>query len=91
VAVAQARAAGLRAGLFRPRTLWPFPEEAVARMAQRVDAIVVAEMNLGQMAGEVARVAAGACRVERLNRVDGAPISPAQVLESLRLLAAVVA
>ena len=91
VAVAQARAAGLRAGLFRPRTLWPFPEEAVARMARRVDAIVVAEMNLGQMAGEVARVAAGACRVERLNRVDGAPISPAQVLESLRLLAGVVA
>lgn len=90
-AIAEARAAGLRAGLFRPRTLWPFPDEAVARMARRVGAIVVAEMNLGQMAGEVARAAAGACRVERLNRVDGAPISPAQILQSVQAVTRVIA
>jgi len=89
VAVGEARAAGLRAGLLRPRTLWPFPDEAVARAARRVSAILVAELNLGQLAGEVARAAAGACRIERLNRVDGAPITPAQVLEALRAAAVV--
>jgi 2-oxoglutarate ferredoxin oxidoreductase subunit alpha len=89
-AVAEARATGLRAGLLRPRTLWPFPDEAVARTAARVGAILVAELNLGQLAGEVVRAAAGACRVERLNRVDGNPITPTQVLEGLRAAAAVV-
>ncbi|HSR25613.1 MAG TPA: 2-oxoacid:acceptor oxidoreductase subunit alpha, partial [Candidatus Eisenbacteria bacterium] len=83
-AVAQARAGGLRAGLLRPLTLRPFPDEAVARTARQVNTIVAAEMNLGQLAREVARAAAGACRVDQLNRVDGAPIWPAQVLERLR-------
>lgn len=83
VAVSEARAGGLQAGLFRPRTLWPFPDAAVASVARRVRAIVVAELNLGQLAFEVERAAGGSCRIERLNRVDGMPIEPAQVVQAL--------
>ena len=42
------REEGLDVGLLRPRTLWPFPEEAVVELASRVETLVVAEMNLGQ-------------------------------------------
>jgi 2-oxoglutarate ferredoxin oxidoreductase subunit alpha len=80
-AVDEARAKGIPAGLLRPRTLWPFPGEEVAALAGRVEAILVPEMNLGQMAHEVEWAARGACRVVPFSRVDGLPIRPAQVLE----------
>ena len=46
-----ARAQGLRVGLLRPITLWPFPTEAVQRMAEQVSCVIVPEMNLKQMCG----------------------------------------
>jgi 2-oxoglutarate ferredoxin oxidoreductase subunit alpha len=55
-AVAQAREAGIRAGILRPITLWPFPEDEIRHVAARVRAIVVAELNLGQVRREVERV-----------------------------------
>jgi 2-oxoglutarate ferredoxin oxidoreductase subunit alpha len=78
-AVEQARAIGLRVGLIRPMTLWPFPVEAVAEIAARVDTIIVAEMNLGQMTGEVERVVAGDARVVGCHRADGEPILPSEI------------
>ena len=82
-AVREARAKGIRAGLLRPRTLWPFADREVRELAGRVRTIVVPEMNLGQMAHEVEWAARGACRVIPLTRVDGLPISPAQILGSI--------
>ncbi len=51
--VDRARAEGLRVGLIRPVTLWPFPDDAVSRAAARADGFLVVEMNLGQMVEDV--------------------------------------
>ncbi|MFQ5555555.1 MAG: 2-oxoacid:acceptor oxidoreductase subunit alpha [Acidimicrobiia bacterium] len=81
-AVDSARAAGARVGMIRPITLWPFPTEAVCELAERVDGIVVAEMNLGQMLHEV-RASAGSTPIIEHLRADGEPIAPAELLEAL--------
>lgn len=83
-AVNELRAAGVKAGLFRPLTLWPFPEKRTAALAQQAKAIVVAEMNLGQMIYEVERVAKGACSVVGVFRVDGEPINPGQIMDKVK-------
>ncbi len=85
-AVREARARGVRAGLLRPRTLWPFPALAVAEVAARGAVLLVAELNLGQMVREVA-AAAGGARVVGHFRADGEPILPAELLEHLEALA----
>jgi 2-oxoglutarate ferredoxin oxidoreductase subunit alpha len=82
VAIAEARQAGLKAGLFRPVTLRPFPREQVASLARRVKAILVPEMNMGQLVGEVERVA-GVTPVVPLNKANGQPISPAEISAAL--------
>jgi 2-oxoglutarate ferredoxin oxidoreductase subunit alpha len=83
-AVQEARANGIKAGLLRPLTIWPFPDETVARLAKQVKAIIVPEMNLGQMVHEVRRCAEGNCEVEGIFRVDGEPINPGQIQELIR-------
>ncbi len=55
-AVKQLRAQGMSIGLFRPITLWPYPEERLAELAQNAKAIMVVEMNAGQMLEDVQRV-----------------------------------
>ncbi|MCL6635996.1 MAG: 2-oxoacid:acceptor oxidoreductase subunit alpha, partial [Peptococcaceae bacterium] len=83
-AVKSARAGGIRAGLFRPVTLWPFPEKKVAAAAAKARAILVPEMNMGQIVREVERAARGGAKVAGLNRVTGELISPAGILEALK-------
>jgi 2-oxoglutarate ferredoxin oxidoreductase subunit alpha len=89
-AVEEARAKGIRAGLLRPRTLWPFPEREVRALAERVETLIVPEMNLGQIAHEVEWAARGACRVAPLSRVDGQPVRPAEILESIEQAASLL-
>ena len=86
-AIRLARGKGIRVGLLRPLTIWPFCEEAVATVSRRVRHLIVVEMNLGQMALEVERVAKGACPIHRVNRVTGEPIPPEQILEKIVELA----
>lgn len=83
-AVNELRKEGIKAGLFRPITLWPFPETRVAELAKQVSAIVVPEMNLGQMVLEVERVAKGACAIGFIGRVDGEPINPGQIMDKVK-------
>ena len=83
-AVELARAEGIKAGLFRPLTIWPFPAEEVAELASRVKAIIVPELSLGQIVLEVERCAKGRCEVEGIFRVDGDPITPDQILERIK-------
>jgi 2-oxoglutarate ferredoxin oxidoreductase subunit alpha len=83
-AVNELRSAGIKAGLFRPITLWPFPEKRTAELAKQAKAIVVAEMNLGQMVYEVERVARGACVVVHEGRVDGEPVNPGQIMKKVK-------
>jgi 2-oxoglutarate ferredoxin oxidoreductase subunit alpha len=82
-AVREARARGVRAGLLRPITLWPFPDEPVREAAAGVERLIVAEMNRGQLVHEVERAAAGAAEIEGCFRSDGEPIQPAELLELL--------
>ncbi len=79
-AVEMARAKGLRVGLLKAMTLWPFPEEHVEKWTRRIKAWVVPEMNLGQMVREVRLVVQGRVPVHQLNRVDGLLIEPHQIL-----------
>ncbi len=82
-AVTLARARGIRAGLMKPLTLWPFPEDAVRALAARVRRFVVAEMNLGQIRLEVERLAAGRAPVAGVHRADGLAITPEQILAAI--------
>jgi len=88
-AVELCRARGVRAGLFRPITLWPFPETALREAAARVRAVLVPEMNAGQMSLEVERILGGK-RVDAIHRYNGEPITPAEIAERAESLAKAV-
>jgi 2-oxoglutarate ferredoxin oxidoreductase subunit alpha len=83
-ALREARAAGQRVGLFRPLTIWPFPEAEVEKLSRGCRAIVVAEMNAGQIALEVERAVRGRCPVYRVNRIDGEPIAPEEIVLGIK-------
>ena len=80
-AVRLARQAGIKAGLLRLTTLWPFPEETVKRVTARARSVLVVEMNRGQMLREVQRVAPHAVGC---NKTDGEVITAPDVLAALR-------
>ena len=79
-----AREKGLKVGLLKLLTIWPFCFEEVNRLAKQVDLIIVPEMNLGQMVLEVERASQGKCRVVPYGRVDGELINPLEILEKIQ-------
>jgi len=83
-AVNELRKEGIKAGLFRPITLWPFPEKRISALGKQAKAIVVPEMNLGQMILEVERVTKGTCAVAGVNRVDGDPLNPGEIMKKVK-------
>ena len=83
-AVTQARKAGVKAGLFRLKTIWPFPESEVSELADQVDAIIVVEMNFGKLVKEVQRVVCGKTKVVSLGKVGGQLPLAREVLEAIR-------
>ncbi|MHB8156309.1 MAG: 2-oxoacid:acceptor oxidoreductase subunit alpha [Desulfocucumaceae bacterium] len=83
-ALKAARAEGLKVGMIRPTTLWPFPEQAVDSAASRGIPLLVVEMNLGQITLEVERAAAGRSKVRLLSRVDGELFTPGEILSALK-------
>lgn len=82
-AVRTARREGVRAGLLRPTTLWPFPDEAVRAAASQVRLLVVAEMNLGQMLREVERASRGQTQITACLRADGELVEPEEIVAAL--------
>jgi 2-oxoglutarate ferredoxin oxidoreductase subunit alpha len=82
-AVGEARARGIRAGLFRPITIWPFADEAVSRLAGRVKKILVVELNYGQLVREVQRVSRGKTEVTFLGDDVGQLIPPERILNEM--------
>jgi 2-oxoglutarate ferredoxin oxidoreductase subunit alpha len=82
-AVRKARASGVKAGLLRLITLWPFAEKQVAEVARRVKGIVVPEMNCGQLVREVER-AAKDTPVASLSKLGEDPHTPMEILEAIR-------
>lgn len=82
-AVRKAREEGIKAGLLRLITLWPFPEKHVAKIAKRVKKIIVPEMNCGQMVREIER-AAKETPVAFLSKLGEEPHTPTEILEAIR-------
>jgi 2-oxoglutarate ferredoxin oxidoreductase subunit alpha len=80
-AVREARAAGIRVGLLRLTTLWPFPSGAVRSVGRRARLVMVPEMNRGQILREVQRVLPEA---KGYNRTDGEVITPPEILSAIR-------
>lgn len=69
--VRKARDNGIRVGLLRPVTLWPFPEQRIAELAQQVKGILTVEMNAGQMVEDVRLAVEGRCPVRFYGRMGG--------------------
>ncbi len=82
-AVRKARTAGIKAGLLRLVTLWPFPEKQVAKIAAQAKAIVMPEMNCGQLVREVERTAKET-PVAFLSKLGEDPHTPGEILEVIR-------
>jgi 2-oxoglutarate ferredoxin oxidoreductase subunit alpha len=83
-AVNEARAEGIKAALFRPITLWPFPEAALRAATATAKSVIVAEMNAGQLVLEVERLCGGSAHVESIARIDGEPVEPAEIGAKIR-------
>ncbi len=83
-AVMKARKEGIRAGLMRLRTLWPFPEEYLSKVAGEVEAFLVVEMNLGKAVREVERAVHGRVEVTPLTRVGGVVPTVEEVYQAIR-------
>ena len=82
-AIAMARAQGIKAGLIRPITLWPFPEKVLEEAADKVKGFVCVEMSMGQMIEDVKLATKCKKPVSLCNRVGGMIPSPEQVLEKI--------
>jgi 2-oxoglutarate ferredoxin oxidoreductase subunit alpha len=81
-AVQLARAKGIKAGLLRPITLFPFPSEKISALAGQVKGILAVEMSAGQMVEDVRLAANGKVRVEHYGRYGGMVHSPEEVLDA---------
>ncbi|KAB3524956.1 2-oxoacid:acceptor oxidoreductase subunit alpha [Alkaliphilus serpentinus] len=83
-AVKKARAMGLKVGLFKAITIWPFREKRVIEIAKDQKKILVPELNLGQYVLEVERIVAGKTEVHSLGKVNGEAITPDEILAKIR-------
>lgn len=83
-AIAAARAEGLAVGLFRPLTLFPFPEAQLKLLAERVETLLVVEMNTGQMLEDVERIVGGRAPVSFFGRTGGVMPMPEEILSAIR-------
>lgn len=82
-AVVEARKKGMKVGLLKLITIWPFMRSAVERVLQTSKILMVPEMNMGQISREVKRVNRGIAKVITLNKVDGTIITPPEILNRM--------
>jgi 2-oxoglutarate ferredoxin oxidoreductase subunit alpha len=78
------RKEGMKVGLLKLATLWPFPRVAVESLPEQVQDLVVPEMNMGQLYREVVRVGHGRFRVRKVSRIDGELITPQEIIYGLK-------
>lgn len=83
-AIAMARKKRWRVGLFQPVTIWPFPESQLFEATKNAKTVIVAELNQGQLIGEVRRVVKDKIKVTGLFRYDGDLMTPEQILNKIR-------
>jgi 2-oxoglutarate ferredoxin oxidoreductase subunit alpha len=82
-AMVEARARGMKVGLLKLITLWPFPRRFVEPLTQAGKTLLVPEMNMGQISREVKRVNQGMTEVITVNKIDGTMITPQEILEKI--------
>lgn len=83
-AIEIAREEGIKVGLFRPITLWPFPEKQIAEMARKTKGVLVVEINAGQMVDDVRLAVNGEERVEHFGRLGGIVPEPEEIVNVLK-------
>jgi len=83
-AMRQARQAGIKVGVIRPITLWPFPEQIIADAARAGRKFLVTEMNLGQMVEDVRLAVNGKCPVEFYGRPGGGLVDQEEMLKKIK-------
>ena len=86
-AVLQARAKGIKVGMVRLITIWPFADKAIKALAAKVKGILVTELNYGQLVGEVERAVAGKCDVKLCAKYDMTIFEPEEILSDIEALA----
>ena len=83
-AIETARTEGIKVGLFRPITLWPFPTKEIKAMAEAKKGVLVAEINAGQMVDDVRLAINGTVKVEHFGRLGGIVPEPDEIVEALK-------
>ncbi len=86
-AIKTAREEGIKVGMIRPITLWPFPEKAIEKTIPTAKKYLCVEMNMGQMVDDVRLVVNGRKPVEFFGRTGGVIPTPAEVLDQIRAIA----
>lgn len=79
-----AREQGIKVGLFRPITLWPFPTDQIAQLAHGKKGVLVAEINAGQMVEDVKLSVNGDVPVEYFGRLGGIVPDPDEIVNALK-------
>ena len=86
-AITKARSEGVKVGIIRPITLWPFPEKPIAAAAAKAKAFIVFEMSAGQMVEDVKLAVNGACPVHFYGRTGGMLPTPKELYEQIMAIA----
>ena len=81
-AIEDAREKGIKIGLLRPITLWPFPTDEIARLSKQVKGILTVELNAGQMIEDVRLAAEGRVEVRHFGRMGGMIPTPDEILQA---------
>jgi 2-oxoglutarate ferredoxin oxidoreductase subunit alpha len=84
VAIDKARKLGIKVGMMRLRVIWPLPEAEILKLCSKVKAIIVPEMNLGQLSNVIEKFAADRTKIVGINHVGGVPIHPTNILEVIK-------
>ncbi|MEE8356548.1 MAG: transketolase C-terminal domain-containing protein [Anaerolineales bacterium] len=83
-AIREARDEGIKAGLLRPITLAPFPQDRLIELSKQVKRILVVEMNSGMMLDDIMKIVQGNIPVEFYGRMGGVTPLPDEILEEIR-------
>lgn len=80
------REKGIKAGILRPITLYPFPTKRINQLADKVKKVITVEVNMGQMINDVRLAVNGKCPVELINKAVGTPPAPEEIVERIEEL-----
>ena len=83
-AIARARKEGIKVGQIKMVTVWPFPEKRIAELAQKVKALIMVEMNYGQVFLEMDRIARGKCKTYLAGHAGGTVHKPEDIYQIIK-------